>query len=63
MRPLPENSRRWRRRCVRCREILDIGGRIQDIGGKIQDTGGKIQDMGWGIQDAAAADAFAARKF
>jgi hypothetical protein len=49
MRPLPENSGRWRDRCVRCRKILDVGGKIQDIGGEIQDTGEGIQDTGEGI--------------
>jgi hypothetical protein len=49
MRPLPGNSGRWRRRCVRCRKILDVGAAVRSPVA--------------GIQDAAAADAFAARKF
>jgi hypothetical protein len=43
------NSGRGRRRCVRCRKILDVGATFRSSVA--------------GIQDAAAADAFAARKF
>jgi len=29
MRPLPENSGRWRDRCVRWQEILDVGAAVR----------------------------------